>query len=159
MKNTLIIILLIISTLSCENAKRTDVKEVEKVNKLPLVGTWELISGTLIEKGDTTVTNYQKGKRFIKIINDTHFAFVLHDLNKGKDSTKAEYSSGAGTYTLKDSLYTEFLEFCTAREWEDHKFEFVVSIKNDTLIQQGVEKIEKLGVNRVNIEKYRRVKK
>ena len=40
-----------------------------------LRGTWKLISGTLIEKGDTTTTDYTTGKSFIKIINDTHFRF------------------------------------------------------------------------------------
>jgi hypothetical protein len=34
----------------------------------------------------------------------------------------------------------------------------MVSINNDTLIQQGIEKIDSLGVNRINIEKYVRLK-
>ena len=29
------------------------------------------------------------------------------------------------------------------------KFEFVVKIKNDTLIQKGIEKVEKLGIDRI----------
>jgi hypothetical protein len=124
---------------------------------IPITGTWKLISGTLIEKGDTTVTDYTKKQSFIKIINNTHFAFLLHDLNKGKDST-AVFSAGGGTYTLKDSTYTEHLEYCNDRQWEDHDFPFTVSITNDTLTQKGVEKIENLGVNRINIEKYVRVK-
>ena len=49
-------------------------------------GTWQLVTATVIEKGDTTVTDYTKKISFIKIINDTHFAFLQHDLNKGKDS-------------------------------------------------------------------------
>ena len=92
----------------------------------------------------------------IKIINATHFAFLRHDLNKGKDS--AVYSSGGGRYTLADSQYTEHLDFCSAREWEGHSFQFTVSIKNDTLTQMGVERLENLGINRFNIEIYRRVK-
>ena len=124
--------------------------------KIPIEGTWKLLTGTLIEKGDTTVTDYTKGKSFIKIINDTHFAFMEHDLNKGKDSA-AEFSSGGGKYSLQDSLYTEHLEYCSAREWEGNDFQFTVTINNDTLVQQGVEKIDSLGVNRLNIEKYIRV--
>ncbi len=124
----------------------------------PIVGTWKLLQGTLIEKGDTVITDYTKNVSFIKIINETHFAFMQHDLSKGKD-TPAVFSSGGGGYTLKDSTYTEHLEYCTAREWEGHDFSFTVTINNDTLVQSGVEKIENLGVNRVNIEKYVRVKK
>jgi predicted small secreted protein len=125
---------------------------------VPIQGTWKLLTGTLIEKGDTTVTDYTKGKEFIKIINNTHFAFLDHDLNKGKDSTAAEFFSGGGHYSLNDNLYTEHLEYCSDRQWEGNDFQFTVSISNDTLIQQGIEKIDSLGVNRLNIERYVRLR-
>jgi hypothetical protein len=126
-------------------------------NQVPMEGSWKLLSGTLIEKGDTVITDYTKAVSFIKIINKTHFSFLKHDLNKGKDST-ASFDAGGGTYTLKDSVYTENLDYCNAREWEGNSFKFTVSIHNDTLIQTGIEKIEKSGINRLNIEKYFRIK-
>ena len=122
---------------------------------LPIQGTWKLLTGTLIEKGDTTITDYTKGKSFIKIINDTHFAFLTHNLNK-KDSS--EFSAGGGAYTLHDSSYTEHLEYCNARQWEGNDFSFTITIHNDTLTQTGVEKIDSIGVNRLNTEKYVRLK-
>lgn len=125
---------------------------------LPIIGTWKLISGTLIEKGDTTVTWYTNHISFIKIINDTHFAFLSHDLNKGKDSS-ASYSSGGGAYTIKNNEYTEHLEYCSDRQWEGNDFKFTITIHNDTLIQKGIEKVADAGVNRLNIEKYVRLKK
>jgi hypothetical protein len=124
----------------------------------PILGTWQLVTGTVIEKGDTTVTDYTGNVSFIKVINDSHFAFLQHDLSKGKDSA-AVFAAGGGRYSLKDSLYTEHLEYCSAREWEGNDFAFTVSIKDDTLIQRGVEKVESAGINRVNIEKYVQVKK
>lgn len=126
-------------------------------DQIPLEGTWKLLSGTLIEKGDTVVTDYTKSVSFIKIINKTHFSFLKHDLNKGKDST-ASFDAGGGTYTLVDNTYTENLDFCNARDWEGNAFKFTVTIHNDTLIQKGIEKIEKSGIDRLNIEKYLRVK-
>lgn len=123
-----------------------------------LQGTWKLLTGTVIEKGDTTITDYTTGKSFIKIINDSHFAFLLHDLNKGKDSAFASFSAGGGSYSLKGNSYTEHLEYCNAREWEEHDFTFTVTIKGDTLIQSGVEKIEAEGINRINTEKYIRIR-
>ena len=123
----------------------------------PIIGTWQLLSGTLIEKGDTTVTDYTQNVSFIKIINDTHFAFLQHDLKKGKDSA-AVFVAGGGAYSLTDSLYTEHLQYCSAREWEGHDFTFTITIRNDTLIQHGMEKVESAGVNRINIEKYIKVK-
>ena len=123
----------------------------------PIAGTWQLVTGTIIEKGDTTITDYTRNVSFIKIINDTHFAFLQHDLNKGKDST-AVFVSGGGRYSLADSVYTEQLEYCSARDWEGNTFKFTVAINKDTLVQSGIEKVESSGVNRVNIEKYVRVK-
>jgi hypothetical protein len=124
---------------------------------MPIVGSWQLISGTLIEKGNTTVTDYTKNKSFIKIINATHFAFLQHDLSKGKNADSS-FSSGGGHYTLKDSSYTEHLEYCNDRQWEGNDFSFTVTIKNDTLVQTGIEKVESAGINRLNIEKYVRLK-
>ena len=153
MRKQLFFIAVFAAMISCNSAVENN--ETAKAG-LPIEGTWKLLTGTLIEKGDTSVTDYTKGKEFIKIINNTHFAFLNHDLNKGKDST-AEFSSGGGNYSLSDSLYTEHLAYCNDREWEGNDFQFTVSIHNDTLIQQGIEKIDSLGVNRINIEKYVRV--
>lgn len=133
----------VILLLSCNNQPAT----------LTLEGTWQLVSGTLIEKGDTTVTDYSRDRSMIKIINESHFAFLNHDLAHGKDST-ASFVAGGGRYLLEGDKYTEYLEYCSAREWEGLTFEFTVSISGDTLTQQGIEKIEDLGVERMNIEKY-----
>jgi hypothetical protein len=123
----------------------------------PLVGTWKLIRATHIEKGDTVVTDKTTGVAFIKIINDTHFAFLQHGLSKA--SGPADFVAGGGRYTLADSLYTEQLEYCSARAWEGNTFAFTVTIKGDTLVQRGIEKVASAGVNRVNIEQYVRLQK
>jgi hypothetical protein len=128
-----------------------------KVSQKPIEGTWKLLSGTLIEKGDTTTTDYTASLEMIKVINATHFSFLNHDKNKGSDST-ASFAAGGGKYSLKENQYTEFLEYCTDRQWEGHEFKFTVEIKDDTLIQSGTELVENLGINRMNIEKYVRIK-
>ena len=154
MKSTISILVSGLWLLSCNRATTTD--SAQK-NQRPIAGTWKLLSGTLVERGDTTVTDYTKNVSFVKIINDTHFAFMQHDLTKGKDSV-AVFAAGGGRYELKDSIYTEHLEYCSAREWEGHDFPFTITIKGDTLTQHGVEKIESAGINRVNTETYVRVK-
>ncbi len=153
----LFIAFMVLSTIfiSCN---RKPENETSTKTIIPLQGTWKLLSGATIEKGNSTVTDYTKEKEFIKIINDTHFAFLNHDLNKGKDSA-ATFSSGGGSYSLTDSLYTEHLQYCSDRQWEGNSFEFTITISGDTLTQKGIEKIENIGVNRINIEKYIRVKK
>ena len=148
--------LILISTVLVSCGGKTHNEDL-KQSPIPIVGTWQLISGTTIEKGDTTVTSYINNLSFIKIINNTHFAFLKHDLTKGKNSSAA-FDSGGGSYSLKDSLYTEHLEYCNEREWEGNDFKFTITIKNDTLIQSGIEKVENAGVNRLNIEKYIRLK-
>ena len=149
MKLNIASILLFLIVTSCNDEK--------KQNPMPLVGTWELIDASSTEK-DSTTSTFNPHVKMIKIINPTHFAFLSHDLSMGKDTATAKFTAGGGTYTLKDSVYTEHLDYFIDRNWENNKFEFVVTIVNDTLIQKGIEKVEKLGVDHVIIEKYKRVK-
>ncbi|SHG38098.1 hypothetical protein [Flavobacterium johnsoniae] len=147
MKKAVSILVLIIAMTSCNSEKKHN----------PIEGTWRLISAETTEK-DSTFSTFNSKTKMIKIINETHFAFFNHDLNNGKDSANAVFFGGGGKYTLKDSTYTENLEFFNNRQWENNKFEFTVKVKNDTLIQKGIEKIEKLGVDRIITEKYVREK-
>ncbi len=147
MKKLLFIILGLI--LGCADKKST--------NQIPIQGTWKLISGTLIEKGDTTTTDYTVGQSFIKIINESHFAFLKHNTTKTNDTLNG-FSAGGGKYTLEIDNYSEHLEYCNDAAWEGHNFHFTITVKNDTLIQTGREIIEKEGINRMNIEKYARLK-
>ncbi len=150
MKISILLLFIITSLLSCTAKKGSD---ESKSAPFAITGTWKLITGTVVEKGNTVVTDYTKNISFIKIINDTHFAFLQHDLKNGKDST-AVFVSGGGTYSFSDSQYTEHLEYCSARNWEGNDFSFTITLKNDTLIQSGEEKVANTGINRVNTEKY-----
>ena len=154
MKKQMGVLAIIILSASCNSSVENS---ATKSTKIPLEGTWRLLTGTLIEKGDTTITDYTRGKEFIKIINDTHFAFLSHDVTKSKNADSL-FSAGGGPYTLHDSSYTEHLAYCNDRQWEGNDFTFIVNVNNDTLIQKGIEKIDSLGVNRMNIERYLRVK-
>ena len=142
-----ILSILIIISFSCSPAEKPS----------SIVGTWKLQHAVLIEGADTTFTDYTSDKSFIKIINQDHFSFLAHDLNKGEDST-ALFSAGGGRYTLEGSLYTEHLEYCNSRKWEDHDFAFDVRISGDTLIQSGIEEVKELNVKRLNTETYLRMK-
>ncbi|MEO7120183.1 MAG: hypothetical protein ABIY62_03765 [Ginsengibacter sp.] len=148
--------ILIISILLTSCGLKNSNAEI-KTKSLPIVGTWRLLTGTVIQNGDTTVTDYTKNISFIKIINDTHFAFLKHNIANTKDSSN-EFDSGGGRYTLKDSAYTEHLDYCLEKEWEGHKFDFMITINNDTLIQSGMEKFDGTDINRLNVEKYVRLK-
>jgi uncharacterized protein YfeS len=121
-----------------------------------LNGTWQLISGTMITKGVSSVTDYTKGQQMIKIINDSHFAFLSHDLNPPADSSN-HFDAGGGSYTLTGDQYIEHLDYYKDRNWEGKTFTFTVTVQNDTLIQKGIEKVDKEGIDRIIIEKYIRL--
>lgn len=146
--NNLFLITGLFAVTACTQKSNTDTSTPK------LQGSWQLVSSQKIVKGDTTTTTPVKGQEMIKIFNDTDFAFFTHDVNKGKDSTTAVYSSGSGTYTLKDGKYHEHLIFCTHREWEGNDFDFNLVVKQDTLIQSGIEKIESLNIDQQIIETY-----
>ncbi|WP_442267401.1 hypothetical protein ACSIGC_06925 [Tenacibaculum sp. ZS6-P6] len=155
---TLFFLSLISLCITCCNPKEKSTKESSPANKTASIqGTWKLISGTTIKGKDTIVTDYTKGQEMIKIINKTHFTFLRHDLKKGKDST-AIFVAGGGKYSIKGKKYIENLQYFNIREWEGNTFEFEYTINVDTLVTQGIEKIEELGINYYNIEKYQRIK-
>ena len=136
---------------SCNSATK------QQEQSLHLNGTWQLVSGTTITKGVSTFTDYTKDQRMIKIINDSHFAFLKHDLNPPKDSSN-HFDAGGGRYSLAGDQYTEHLDYYSDRNWEGKTFNFTVAIQNDTLVQRGMEKVENEGIEREIIEKYIRVK-
>ena len=123
----------------------------------PLAGTWRLISAVTVTKGDSVPTYPVKGQEMIKVINDSHFTFVRHDIKGG--GSKPIFDSGAGTYKLDGDNYTEHLQYCNYREWENHDFNFKVSFKGDTLVQKGVEKIDSLKIDHEIIETYIKLNK
>jgi hypothetical protein len=146
--------LIFLAVATCTSCTRTTVTVTQSS---PINGTWRMFAAKMIKGKDTTITFPVEGQEMIKILNNTHFAFFKHDLQHGKDSTKAVYDTGSGTYTLDGETYTEHLTYCNYREWEDKDFTFNLQVKKDTLIQKGIEKIEGLQVNQEIIEMYVRV--
>ena len=122
-----------------------------------LNGTWQLVSGITISKNDSLFTDYTKNQKMIKIINDSHFAFLSHDLGSKNDSTN-NFDVGGGSYTLSGNQYTEHLDYYHDKNWEGKTFVFTVQMKKDTLIQSGIEKVEAAGIERKIIEKYVKVR-
>ncbi len=153
MKYIPLIAIVVASLLSCNEKKEPSAASTTS----PLNGTWKLISAKSVENKDTTITAPVAGQETIKIFNDSYFAFFTHDLKHGTDSPKV-YGSGSGTYTLVNDVYSEHLEYCTYREWEDKDFSFVMQIKKDTIIQNGIEKIDSLNINHEIIETYVRIR-
>lgn len=149
MRNILML-LAVLSLLSCSNREDSG-----KDLNLDIQGTWQLLSATTIEKGKSQTTDYSGKLKMIKIFNHSHFAFLRHSLD-AKDSTN--FDAGGGTFVLDKDDYTEHLEYYKDKNWEGKTFKFKLAIHQDTLIQKGIEKVEKAGVDRVIIEKYIKVK-
>jgi hypothetical protein len=149
MKPTILITVIIVCLFSaCEYKPKPD---------SPITGTWQLVSGITITRGVSAFTDYTKSQRMIKIINNSHFAFLNHDVNAKKDSSN-NFDAGGGTYTLAGDKYTEHLDYYKDKNWEGKSFNFTVTVKGDTLVQKGLEKVEKENINREIIEKYVRIK-
>lgn len=122
-----------------------------------LVGSWRLLSSVYIKK-DTVIHNDPPGTSMIKILNDTHFAFMQHTVDK--TDTTGIFAGGGGTYTLQDNRYTEHVEYCSARSYEGNNFEFTIEFHGDTLVQSGVEKLKEIGAGEEDlhlVEKYLRI--
>ncbi|CAG5068582.1 hypothetical protein DYBT9623_01313 [Dyadobacter sp. CECT 9623] len=142
---------LLLLAFATQCTSKTEIPDQPKEQSI--VGTWHLHSSQIIEKGDTKKTFPVKDQEMIKQITDTHFSFMKHDTRQGKGDT-AIFDAGAGTYTLKGDDYTENLQYCNYREWENHQFHFKLRINGDTLVQTGFEKIDSLGIDREIREVY-----
>jgi len=123
----------------------------------PMIGTWQLLTHTEITKGVSTVTDYTKDLKMIKIINSSHFAFLIHTVNTKKDSSN-NFDAGGGAYTLAGDKYTEHLDYYKDKNWEGKSFDFTITFSGDTLIQKGLEKVDKENINLTIIEKYLKLK-
>lgn len=139
-------------------AKKLPVKEgISEETSMSMEGTWRLLSVLTIEGEDSLLTNYTDGVKGIKMLNETHFAFFQHDLHHGKERDSL-YVSGGGTYTYVDGIYTEHLEYCNFRVYENNTFSFEVTITGDRLVQRGEEEVAEAGVSKYIIETYVREK-
>ena len=118
-----------------------------------ITGTWKMVYAEIREKDSVQVKDLDSTD-FIKIINETHFAFFNQDRG-----TAENFMAGAGTYSFDGSQYVETLDFISVPEIRGHEFPFEVEIRGDSLIQQGHEKVEAAGIDRYILEKYIRLKK
>ncbi len=118
----------------------------------PIEGTWKLTYAEIRENDSVQVKDLSSTD-FVKIINKSHFAFFNQE--RGTDKN---FTAGAGTYEFDGSSYVENLDFINYLDYRGHSFSFEVEIREDSLIQQGQEKIEESGINRYILEKYVRVK-
>jgi hypothetical protein len=148
MRQNILMLFAVLSLLSCSSKD-------ESKKDLDIQGTWQLFSATTIENGKSQTIDYSGDLKMIKIINGTHFAFLKHSINP-KDTSS--FDAGGGSFVLDKDDYTEHLDYYINKDWEGKTFKFKLSINKDTLIQKGIEKVEKAGVDRVIIEKYIKVK-
>lgn len=131
-------------------------KNKTETAEISLSGSWKLISAKTITGKDTVSSYPVDGQEMIKIFNGRDFAFFKHDLKRGK-GPGAVFESGAGTYQLAGEDYQEHLAYCSYRDWENRDFKFKLTLKNDTLIQKGIEKIDSLNVNHEIVETYTKI--
>jgi hypothetical protein len=111
-------------------------------------GTWKMVYAETIEN-DSIQPKDLSNTTFIKIINTTHFSFFNQENSGNKN-----FYSGAGSYVLKGSDYTETLNFTNIEAFKNQQFSFTITFKGDTLIQSGIEKVPAAGINRTITEKY-----
>lgn len=148
MKSSLLVTIFVIALISCKE-KNSPQQNVAS----PISGTWELVSSKVITKNDTSTTFPVKNQKMIKIFNDDSFAFFRHDTHRSPGDS-AVFVAGSGKYTLNGENYSEHLEYCNYREWENRDFTFNLQLHNDTLVQTGIEKIDSLQVDQKIIEIY-----
>lgn len=152
MKNTIILTLSLLTFIGCSQDTKTNFVVKDTANN-SIEGSWKLVYAHIKEKDSLQIKDLGKTD-FIKIINQSHFAFF----DQGKDGDET-FTAGGGSYTFDGENYIETLDFINVASYRGHVFPFKAAIKGDSLIQQGHEKIEEAGLDRYILEKYIRIKK
>lgn len=137
------LIILSFISISCMEQKNSLESNTNKLN-----GTWKLVYGEIRENDSIQIKNL-KESNFIKIINNSHFAFFNLDKNNEEG-----FYGGAGTYTLDGDKYVEVLDYIKSKNIRGHSFPFTIEIKGDSLIQYGLEEIKEANIKRYIVEKY-----
>ncbi len=75
----------------------------------PLIGTWKMVYAETLENDSLSIKNLTNTK-FIKIINETHFAFFNQQSN-----SEIGFYAGGGTYTLNGNKYSERLSYISIK--------------------------------------------
>lgn len=151
MKNTLFLVLLILSMFACDNLGNSS-RNLDNNVSNALIGSWKLVYNEIRENDSIQVKDLSNSN-FIKIINKTHFAFF----NQIEGQAEGFYGGG-GSYTLDGDKYIEQLDYIDQVKLRREVFPFTIKIKGDSLIQYGLEEVKEANIKRFIIEKYLRIK-
>ncbi len=151
MKRLSIVLLITLLITSC-NEEKENLKNIKSKTTPKIMGTWKLAYGSVKENDSLTIKDVSKSE-FVKIINETHFAYF----NQAYNEPRNFYGAG-GTYTLENNTYTEKLTYTAWEDYRDRSFPFTVKITKDSLIQYGIEEIKEKNIKRYVEEKYIRIK-
>ncbi len=79
MKNKFILLTLVFAIISCQQKKETTkILEAKSVNKI--IGTWKMVYADIKENDSLQIKDLTKST-FVKIINESHFAFFNQELS------------------------------------------------------------------------------
>jgi len=98
----------------------------------PFVGSWELVSHKSI-RPDTSVVADMSELKSIKVLSQTHFAYVT--TMESQDTTIV--GAGAGPYSFDEKEYTEILEHSSFSMIRDGVYHFRYHIDGDVWTMTG----------------------
>jgi len=99
----------------------------------PFVGSWILVSSKSI-LSDTTMSADMSAFQSIKILSQTHFAYVT--TMKAQDSI-IFVRAGTGTYSFDEKEYVEKVEYSSHPEMLGKVYDFTYEIEGDTWTHVG----------------------
>lgn len=128
-----------------------------KAADVDIVGEWQLVSAELTIGEQTFPTFNPDTHQMIKILTDSHFAFVSKGPIRPRFSSYSlstddkitafdNFGGGAGRYEFDGTTYTEHVEFSQYPNYEGSSLQFKVTIEGDMLVQEGRYPIVALGL-------------
>ena len=97
------------------------------------IGAWEVESLTFTEKDGTVQEIEIKDPPGLKILSETHWAFVEQNDAENPIPT----SGGGGSYVIEGDQYTEIIEYHAARDFIGKRLTFDCKVEGDRWYQSG----------------------
>ncbi len=97
--------------------------------KKSIVGTWKLVSQKVTNPDGSTFTADSAALNQVKIYTPTMFVNVSERVIPQTDNQKLVVSCAGGHYLLNGSVYEEFTEFASYKDYKGMKVKFALTME------------------------------
>ena len=91
----------------------------------PLVGAWELVSGSFLGENNAVINYFDSAMKSLKVLSESKFSFITY-------AQGMFYAAGGGDYISENGVYVEIPTLASHPDMIDKRYEFQYQLEGDT---------------------------